>query len=191
MDKLLLMLDAHSMLSLAEVQPQAVRILQGGSHPWSKLIREVLDNPFIPYVHGYRQVFEPQRTLVQKIASTILAKMESPQPLLLELLDLICAKYNTEVRPDYRGWKYNRSAPLHLEVSCPLHGSHTVSGYGFILLEECEGTLGSAEQHLVSISEAGGSSLRLSDFELPSVSSRLSRQPRNMERMQFSGIMIV
>ena len=45
MDRLLLMLDARSMLSLAEVQPLAVRILRGGSQPWRKLIKGALDNP--------------------------------------------------------------------------------------------------------------------------------------------------
>ena len=183
-DKLLLMLDVQSMLSLAEVQPLAVRILQAGSQPWNKLIREALDNPFIPYVHG-GQTFERQKTLVQRIASTILAKMESPRPLLMELLDLICVKYNTEERPIRQSYPFYQREPLRFQVSCPLHVSHTVSGYGFILLEACEGTLGSAEQHLLSILESDRSS-HLSDFQLPSVSSRLSRQGRTMERIQFS-----
>ena len=182
-DKLLLMLDVQSMLSLAEVQPLAVRILQAGSQPWNKLITEALDNPFIPYVHGY-QTFERQETLVKRTASTILAKMEDPRPLLMELLDLICVKYNTEERPLGRPM-FSTREPLRVQVTCPLHVSHTVSGYGFILLEACEGTLGSAEQHLETILESDCSSY-LSDFELPSVSSRLSRQPRTMERIQFS-----
>lgn len=181
-DKLLLMLDAKSMLSLAEVQPLALKILQAGSQPWNKLIREALDNPFIPYVHGW-QFFDQQRTLVKRIASTVLAKMESPQPLLRQLLDLICVKYNAE-RPVERSMFHTRE-PLRVQVSCPLHVSHTVTGYGFILLEDCEGTLGSVEQHLETILESD-LSFHLSDFQLPSVSSRLSRQPRTMERIQFS-----
>ena len=108
--------------------------------------------------------------------------MESPQSLTLELLDLICAEYNEKM-----GWVARGRKGAHVQVSCPLHDSHTVSGYGFILLEDCEGTLGSADQHLVSIFE-GERSMQLDDFQLPSVSSRLSRQPRTMERIQFSGI---
>ena len=43
-DRLLLMLDAHSILSLAVVQPQALQILRSGSQPWRKLIKEALDD---------------------------------------------------------------------------------------------------------------------------------------------------
>ena len=125
--------------------------------------------------------------MVKKIATTVLAKMENPQPLLMELLDLICAKYKAEERPTGNGGMFGSREPLYVQVSCPLHDSHTVSGYGFILLEDCEGTLGSPQQHLVNIFE-GERSMQLDDFQLPSVSSRLSRQPRTMERIQFSGI---
>ena len=111
MDRLLLMLDARSMLSLAEVQPLAVRILRGGSQPWRKLIKEALDNP----------VFEQQRTLIQKIATTVLAKMESPQSLTLELLDLICAEYN-----DIMGWvARGRKGACASQLSSPRF-SHSV-----------------------------------------------------------------
>ena len=184
-DKLMLMLDVRSMLSLAEVQPLAVRILRAGSQPWKKLIKDALDNPFIKYVHGPSR-FQRQRTLVQKISTTVLAKMESRRPLLMELLDLICAKYNAEERPIVNGQPMFRTRDSsRLQVSCPHHVSHTVTAYGFILLEDCEGTIGSSEQNLVSIGSSEGSS-QLSGFELPSVSSRLSRQQRRMESLQLS-----
>ena len=180
MDRLLLMLDARSILSLAEVQPLAVQILRGGSQPWRKLIKEAVDNP----------IFKRQ-TLVQKIATTVLAKMKNRQSLMLELLDLICAKYDAEeLRKAKEGWvsRQESGPPTYVQVSCPLHGSHAVSGYGFILLEECEDTLGSAVQKVVSVFEGDFEWEKMSDFEVFSVSKRLMRQPDLLESMQFSKI---
>ena len=66
-----------------------------------------------------------------------------------------------------------------------------MSGYGFILLEDCEGTLGSAEQHVVSVFEEETNREKLTNLELFSVSNRLSRQPVLMESIQISEISLM
>ena len=113
---------------------------------------------------------------------------------MLELLDLICAdttEYNSaEFDAKKMRWKAQGRKGAHVQVSCPLHDSHTVSGYGFILLEDCEGTLGSAEQHVVRICEDGTNWEKLTNLELFSVSNRLSRQPVLLESIQISEIIL-
>ena len=83
-EKLLEYLDEVSILSILEVKLLTVEIYQAASGTSKdKLIRKVLG--FEP-----PQTFEQQRTKVQRISRTLLAQLDSPQPLLMELLDAIC-----------------------------------------------------------------------------------------------------
>ena len=61
--------------------------------------------------------------------------MEKPESLLVELLDMICMVHKTDA--------------IGIQVTCTAHHiPNSVSLRGFILLEDCEGALGSAEQQV-------------------------------------------
>ena len=147
-EKLMEYLDEISILSIVGVKLLTVEILQAASgtsqrfepKPLRKLIRKVLGlEP--------QRSFEYQRAMVQRISRTLLAQLDSPQPLLLEVLDVFCAEH-----------KYVSGGLEHESViwmSCPLHAYHSVDHHGFILLEDCEGTLGSTEQRIRKIELSG------------------------------------
>ena len=134
-EKLLEHLDASATLELAEVHRLTLQILQGDSgtlKPFKKVIG------LIGQQLG-QDTFEQQRVMVERVVVAILAKMEKPEPLLVELLDVICAEHKTDA--------------IAIQLTCPCPASpHSVSSVGFILLEDCEGALGSAEQHVKRIS---------------------------------------
>ena len=124
-EKLLEHLDASATLGLAEAHWLTLQILQGDSgtlKPFKKLTSLIGR-------HLAEDTFEQQRVLVERVVLTILATMESPEPLLVELLDAICAEHKTDA--------------IAIQVTCPcLASTHSVSSLGFLLLEDCEGALG-------------------------------------------------
>ena len=136
-EMLLEKLDAGSTLNLAKAHTLTSLILQGASgtlKPWKRLISLVSQDL------EDDGSFQQQRGMVQQMAGSVLAKMENPEPLLMELLHLICAKHAYKEEEDVGG---------SIEVSCPCPVSHhSVSSMGFVLLEYCEGLLSSAEQSL-------------------------------------------
>ena len=76
--------------------------------------------------------------MARKLAS-ILKIMKTPKALLMDALHVIC-----ETDP----W----DSTDQLELTCPNHTEpHSVSGWGFILLEEMEATLGTTEQSIRSV----------------------------------------
>ena len=158
-EKLLEHLNASATLELAEVHGLTLQILQGDSgtlKPFKKLIG------LIGQQLG-QDTFEQQRVMVERVVFTILAKMEKPEPLLVELLDVICAEHKTDA--------------ITIQLTCPCPASpHSVSSVGFILLEDCEGALGSAEQHVKRISWDDSLDNFMTDPLLFALSSRVSRQ---------------
>ena len=136
-EKLLEYLDEFSILSIVGLKLLTVEVLQAASgtskrfepKPLGKLIRKALG-------FGQPQTFLQQREKVQRISSTLLAQLDSPQHLLLEVLDVICAEY-MYVR---RTAEWRRTSVIR--ISCPLHTYHSVSPLGFILLEDCEVAIG-------------------------------------------------
>ena len=143
-EKLLEYLDEISILSIVGVKLLTVEVLKTASgtskrfkpKPLGKLIRKALG-------FGQPQTLEEERTKVQRISRTLLAQLGSPQPLLQEFLDVICAEH-----------KYVTGRLGHeyvIRMSCPLHTYHSVSAQGFILLEDCEGAIGSTEQRIRKI----------------------------------------
>ena len=125
-EKLLEHLDASATLGLAEAHWLTLQILQGDSgtlKPFKKLTSSLIGR------HLAEDTFEQQRVLVEWVVLTILATTESPEPLLVELLDAICAEHKTDA--------------IAIQVTCPcLASTHSVSSLGFLLLEDCEGALG-------------------------------------------------
>ena len=158
-EKLLEHLDASATLGLAEAHWLTLQILQGDSgtlKPFKKLTSLIGR-------HLAEDTFEQQRVLVERVVLTILATMESPEPLLVELLDAICAEHKTDA--------------IAIQVTCPcLASTHSVSSLGFLLLEDCEGALGSAEQSVKRISWDEKLDNFLADPLLFALTSRVSRQ---------------
>ena len=154
-EKLVEYLDEFSILSIVGVNLLTVEVLQTASkttEPLGKLIRNVLG-------FGQSQTFEQQREKVQRMSNTLLAQLESPEPLLLEVLDVICAehKYMNEsvwhLFPPGIDIMTNYNQESLIRISCPLHNHHSVSPLGFILLEDCEAAVavGSTKQPVMNI----------------------------------------
>ena len=186
-EKLLEYLDEISILSIVGVKLLTVEVLKTASgtskrfkpKPLGKLIRKALG-------FGQPQTLEEERTKVQRISRTLLAQLGSPQPLLQEFLDVICAEH-----------KYVTGRLGHeyvIRMSCPLHTYHSVSAQGFILLEDCEGAIGSTEQRIRKIELAGCieqsliSRIRdgyIRDTLLSSLVSRVTRQLVPVETLSW------
>ena len=66
--------------------------------------------------------------------------MEDPDVFLLQLLHVICDRFPS------LGVRESDDKPVLFQVGCPCKTSHPVSHLGFILLEEVEEALGTAEQ---------------------------------------------
>ena len=155
-EKLLEYLDEFSILSIVGLNLLTVEVLQTASRtsePLGKLIRTALG-------FGQAQIFEQQREKVRRMSNTLLAQLESPEPLLLEVLDVICAEHKfvnggvwqpVWVPGIYSTTNYNQESLIR--IRCPLHDFHSVSPLGFILLEDCEAAvaIGSTKQPVINI----------------------------------------
>ena len=180
--KLMEYLDEFSILSIVGVKLLKVEVLEAASKtskrfeskPLGKLIRKALG-------FGQGLTFRQQREKVQRISNNLLAQLHSPQPLLLEVLDVICAEH-----------KYVRgTGGSVIRLSCPLHTYHSVSAIGFILLQDCEGAIAmdSTEQRVRKIE------LHAIDyFNRPTnrptllfaLTSRLARQKEDVETLTWN-----
>ena len=152
LERLFSTLDLDSTLSLARVMNK--EILKRGMTPkvWSGLVRDSFLGSK-QAITRRRDDHDPDDALyvAQKLAS-ILKIMKTPKALLLDALHVIC-----ETDP----WVYETEL---LELICPNHSEpHHVSGWGFILLEEMEATLGTTEQ---SIRSAFGVDSMFSDLSV-------------------------
>ena len=151
-EKLLDYLDEVSILTIVGVNLLTAEVLQTASktsEPLAKLIRKVLG-------FGQSQTFQQQREKVQRMSNTLLAQLDSPEPLLLEVLDVICAEHkygNVSVRHPGIDNSTNYTQRSVIKISCPLHSDHSVSPLGFILIEDCEAALAfsSTQQHIINI----------------------------------------
>ena len=132
-EKLFSTLDLDSTLSLALVMNK--EILKRGMTPmvWSGLVRE-------SFLISLSDDLDLDDTLdVARNLASILKIMKMPKALLLDALHVIC-----ETDP----W----DSTDQLELICPNHSEpHSVSGLGFILLEEMEAALGTTEQSIRSV----------------------------------------
>ena len=99
----------------------------------------------------------------------ILKDMKIPKLFLLELLDTICERFpQTTPSKDF------------VQVSCPRHAPHQVSILGFMLLEEIEGGVGTAEQNIELVRVE---ILNREPFSfLSALNARLSRQQQQGAR---------
>ena len=171
-ETLLVYLDPTSILSLVGLDMLSVHTLETASktkNPVSKLIKKALEL-------DQRKTFEEHRDLVKRISSDLLAKLERPKYLLLEFLHVI----QEEARHLDRMWTPYCSDPV-LTLSCPIHAFHSVTPRVFILLEDCEGAVGSTEQ---SIQHVGRLWHCLEDW-ISALSSRATRQESTVETLNM------
>ena len=164
LEKLIPLLDPTSVSNLAEVHPFTAEVLQGGS-TWKQLVETSCE-----YWESTRQEFE--ETFEQKKIDighlvSILEKMENPEVYMLVLLETICEKTSD-------------GGSIYVLVSCASHVSHKVSPLGFVLLEEVEGSFGTAEQQILTTeTQYLGGILR--QPLLSALSSRIWRQNVKIE----------
>ena len=186
-EKLITFLDAESVSELAQAHQLTVQVLQG-THSWNKLVRRTC--PY--YVHrnipeeldhvtdsdDLFRVWVDERFFAQSIdvysLAGVLRLMENCKASLLELLHVICERY-----PPIVYGKYEDDAPEFFQLSCPCKRTHSVSHLGFLLLEEVEGTLGSAAQEVEKVSI-----FSLEEPWLSALGSRTSRQQKGVIKIK-------
>ena len=142
-------LDHESVLNLARVVDKDVLKESLTSKVWKKIIS---DN--CPYKDDDLEMEE--KHVVMRNLAAILKLLKTPSDLLLDLLDVICERFPSNV----------------VTLVCPRHpDSHHVSVGGFLLLEEVEKFLGTAELGIQSLEVSV-----LSKEHLNALASRISRQ---------------
>ena len=166
-------LDTNSILSLCQVLPAVVKVVQGKTQ-WNKLIRRTCN--FDVNSADYACLDPLEETTVEKHAKVmslakILALMENPSEPLLDLLDLICERHKKE-RLYARSTKHKQRRRDFVQVSCSRHGNHSVSPAAFMLLEEVESALEWTEEDIECIS--------LHDLKEPFLSAFTSRISRRL-----------
>ena len=146
-ERLLEYLDEFDILAIIGLKLLTVEVFQAASatakhfepKPLRKIIRKALRLDLPSYT--------AQRENVQRVATSLLAQLPSPDQLLMEVLETICAEY-----------KYVPSSNHSvIRLGCPEHKYHSVTALGFILLEDCEKAvaIGSTKQRVRKIELAG------------------------------------
>ena len=143
-EHLLLYLDPTSILGLVGLNILSVETLESASQTKNmvyNLIKKVLEL-------DQRKAFEDHRQKVKETSTNLLAQLEDPKPLLLEFLHVILAegKHLDSLEPPF----CSQRDPAIL-LSCPLHSDHHVTPRVFILLEDCEAAVSSAEQSVKKV----------------------------------------
>ena len=135
--QLLRFLDLSSMLVFASILPLARQLLQR-KFIWRGFIRKSLQD----LDNNGTKVNEGDLTKVEQLVK-ILQKLESPEPLLQDLLDFICETFETD-DDDESG---------AVKLSCSRHILHKVNKQGFQLLELVEGKMGTCLQCVIRFSD--------------------------------------
>ena len=134
--QLLTFLDVSSTLALAKEVPLLLDLLQR-KFIWKDFINR-------SNIDGDKEL-EENKTEVSQIVE-ILKMMEDAEPLLQELLEVICLKFEKDFGID----------ELCITMSCKLHADdHDVAPDGFQLLELAEGMMGTNVQQVESIRDYG------------------------------------
>ena len=172
-EKLLPLLDARSISRLAQVHQLTVELLQAASF-WNDLVRRTcpydeispdqMDNQY-EFCNLVQDTFQEQKRAIKHLIK-LLKKMEDPDVFLLQLLHVICDRF-----PSVGVRELWDDKPVLFQLSCPCKTSHSVSHLGFMLLEEVEEALGTAEQKVEKVSIN-----HLREPWLSALSSRASRQ---------------
>ena len=149
------------MAELAKAHQLTAQVLEEGTRTWQKLVNRscpfyehykelpVEDYTNAQWEVSYRDCTQDRLSRQQANIShltSILREMENPKLPLLELLHTICERFPPVIfRPEENG------RPMAFHLSCPCKRSHAVTHLGFLLLEEVEGGLESAEQQVKTV----------------------------------------
>ena len=147
-------LDGPSILSLVKALPLALEIVQRKSM-WMKLVKR--ECPYMGNDVLWGEEFEEALTKDKEkvmLFVEILKMAENPNPLLLDLLHVICKRFPPVDRDDVpleaRGSPNSVNlipGPEFFEVGCACKDTyHAVCPYGFLLLEGVERIMGTTEQ---------------------------------------------
>ena len=169
-EKLVSYLDPLSILRLIESKMMDKETLPKSlsSKAWNSLIRRTSN--------GEGLMEEEDLRVLVKILHSL--ELEEPGPLLLPLLDLICALQvicGTHVQ----------CRDHNVEIICPCHNTpHFTSDCAFILLEEVESTFGTTVQSLKSIVCSWPDTHNL----FLAIISRMSRQKEIVNSIHMNGV---
>ena len=142
LERLLSTLDLDSTFSLARVMNKEILKRSMTAKVWTTLVRQSFETMVIPDVPSDDDA--DSLAVAQKLAS-ILKIMKTPKAFLLDALHVICERLPPSLAS-------SRDDPDKLQVSCPSHSEpHSISGWGFILLEEMEAALRTTEQSIRSV----------------------------------------
>ena len=175
-ERLLEYLDEFDVLAIIGLKLLAVEVFQAASttakHFEPKHLRKIIRKALRLDLPSYTA----RRENLQRVATSLLAQLPSPDRLLMEVLETICAEY-----------KYAPSYSV-IRLGCPEHKYHSVTALGFILLEDCEKAvaISSTKQRVRKI-ELAGAYFR-SDMRNPlelSLVSRMGRQGVAVETISY------
>ena len=161
-ESLLPFLDISSTLRLAKAHEFTLQVLQGKSS-WNKFIRRTC-----PYGEGL--LFQKRKREAVVAQAELLKLMGTPQDLLQDLLGVTATGFPANDRDFFNGVDGQR-VPCLFVVSGPFQKPHSVSPFGFMLLEEIESALGSSEQRVEKIVVQN-----LEGALMSALTNRLSRQ---------------
>ena len=192
-ENLIFHLDLGSTLQLAQVHTLTLEILEGSRCQWEKLVRrncphdltnaDLEENPDLEETPALLQ----ERVEVVRLLAHFLKLMNDGKNPLLVLLDIICERFAfTKETADEDNDAFRGSLQTVVNLDCHIHPDpgHSVTRAGFLLLEEVEGILGTAEQSVTEVVTEGGTKedeeedlfVRLEEPLLSALSSRICRQ---------------
>jgi len=162
-EMLLPLLDASSILSLAKAQakpkpkehPLIIQVLFGTSN-WTSFIKRTCPDMAFVDEHNIGEKKAEMGPVIE-----VLKIMGKPQQHLLQLLHLL------HDRAPFSG------ESIFIKLTCPDHEAHSVSEWGFCLMEEVEAAMDSSEQKIELVRIRG---LSLSKALTSALNSRLLRQ---------------
>ena len=154
-ENLLPFLDTSSTQQLAESHKLTRRILRN-SLSWNKLIERTFPHEQYTTMNHYSlpepmdAIFESERSQAVSLAKILSLNKDpaSQSQLEMDLLHAICERFSLTCKP----------GSIHanfVNVSCSCLQTHRVSLWGFMLLEDVEGILGSRAQIILEMAGLG------------------------------------
>ena len=167
-ERLMPFLDAQSTLALVKALPLALEVIQR-KFMWIKLVRRVCPFDTDDGVAEFEETLADDRRKVMPLVE-ILKMIEDPNLRLLDLLHIICERFPSVDRDDVPVMAPSLPGIIRVSCSCE-QTSHSVSPFGFLLLEAVEGVMETTEQKVEEVVVRV-----LDEFLMSALESRLFRQ---------------
>ena len=185
-ENLLPFLDTSATNQLAESHKLTRRILRN-SLSWNKLIERTFPHEQYTTMNHYSlpepmdAILESERSQAVSLANILSLNKDpaSQSQLEMDLLHAICERFSLTYKP----------GSIHanfVNVSCSCLQTHRVSLWGFMLLEDVEGILGSRAQIILEM--AGTWNKELGEPLLTALGSRALRQEEMVERVRSRSV---